>query len=599
MPQIGEARVKALVARAKTDYKMKSLLQDQFDAALAEARGRWVEFMHGCGTLDFLYTSLEHLLKAECDLSDQKADHVAALLDHLKRMREIERVNNERFRKPLWPWPLLIQEVLAPRFYRLQGEIRLEHARRDLAKQKTTTVPAAPVDRAAEDARRDVDKALADLLTNTANIGMPQTGEARIKALVAQAKADDKMKALFKDQSEKPGHPRFSLPTAVIDPPRQLSRRGRIREATHKMRALYDMRVLKHHWVTWSTSGVIVLFSLAVILHRSNAAEPNSAASRRGSLSETGSFYVTSGAPIHGLQFSPDGTRLACGDAEGTVWIYDLSNGHPHAMSKLNNPGDGAISSLTYTADGRWLLCVYTSEHIVIYDASRQKKADQIHCPGFVMAATLSPDAGQIAVGYTQAGLFQMDIAQVSVDGKVYNQRRLSTFEDWIQYMQYSPDSKLLAVDTNLARGPEIIRIWRMGPGVPEELQSIGRFNKAHARSMRFAAHKPSLAIGGYYSDARFGVEIWNVKSRQRVSQFLLPGTAFHRPFVAISPNLKLSATFHERQRVVSLWDLDADCRRTTIDVREGLVVLAFCQNSEQMAVGGEHGFVAVYRMRD
>jgi hypothetical protein len=202
MPQIGEAHQRVLVARIKADDNMKSLLQDHFNAVLGEARARWMEFMHGRGTLDFLYTSLEHLLLAECDLSDQKADHVAALVDHLKRMREIEKVQEHRFIKPLWPWPLPIQDVLGPRFYRLQAEIRLEHARRDLAKPspEATPVPLAPVDRAAADAHRNVEKELADLLTNTANIEMPGIGEARVKALLARYTADDKMKALLKDQ---------------------------------------------------------------------------------------------------------------------------------------------------------------------------------------------------------------------------------------------------------------------------------------------------------------------------------------------------------------------------------------------------------------
>jgi hypothetical protein len=204
MPEISEARVKALLAQAKVDDKMKALLKAQFDAALGKALGRWVEFMNGRGTLNFLLASLEQPLEAETDLCDQKADHVAALGHHLNRVRKIEKVSEQRFRQGQWT----IQDVLECRFYRLQAEIRLERARHDLAKQSsaqeplTTAVPAAPVDRAGGDARRDVDldKALADLLTNAANIGMPEISEARVKAPLAQAKVDDKMKALLKAQ---------------------------------------------------------------------------------------------------------------------------------------------------------------------------------------------------------------------------------------------------------------------------------------------------------------------------------------------------------------------------------------------------------------
>jgi RNA polymerase sigma factor (sigma-70 family) len=131
MPAAGEKNINALVAKLKANDKTKSLLKAQYEAALGVARARWKEFMLGRGTLSFLLSSSERLLEAERALSDQKADHVTALENQWKRMREVEKVNDERFRYGR----ISVSEALDSRFYRLQAEIRLERAKADLGKE--------------------------------------------------------------------------------------------------------------------------------------------------------------------------------------------------------------------------------------------------------------------------------------------------------------------------------------------------------------------------------------------------------------------------------------------------------------------------------
>jgi hypothetical protein len=131
MPEIGEARAKVLLGRVKAGDPMRTLLKAQYEAALGETRGRWLEFMAGRGLLYFLLGSSERLLQAELDLSDLKADHVAAIEHHFQRMREIERVNNERFQANR----ISMKDVAQSRFCRVHAEIRLERARRDLARE--------------------------------------------------------------------------------------------------------------------------------------------------------------------------------------------------------------------------------------------------------------------------------------------------------------------------------------------------------------------------------------------------------------------------------------------------------------------------------
>jgi RNA polymerase sigma factor (sigma-70 family) len=130
LPDISPDRVKTVLADAKTNDRIKTLLKAQFEAAAGDAHARWREFMAGRGTLAFLLSSSERLLAAESELSDQQADHVAAVEHHWKRMREVEKMNEQWFNDGR----IAIQDVLVSRFYRLQAEIRLERARSDLKK---------------------------------------------------------------------------------------------------------------------------------------------------------------------------------------------------------------------------------------------------------------------------------------------------------------------------------------------------------------------------------------------------------------------------------------------------------------------------------
>jgi outer membrane protein TolC len=122
---LDEARVKDLIDAAKVSDKLKELLKDQHEAALTEARARWEELLAGRGTLDIFIGASRRLLEAERDLSDKKADQVAALENHWRRMKVLVEVNQERFDAGRVP----IADLSQTKFYRIQAEIALERAK--------------------------------------------------------------------------------------------------------------------------------------------------------------------------------------------------------------------------------------------------------------------------------------------------------------------------------------------------------------------------------------------------------------------------------------------------------------------------------------
>jgi RNA polymerase sigma factor (sigma-70 family) len=122
MPDISEATMKTLLDSRRIPVKTKDLLRTQFETAAGVAHARWREFQAGRGTLIFLFDSLRHLTDAERDLSDRKADHIAALERQLSRLREVEKWNQEYFEGGR----SAIQDLWESRYRRVQTELELE-----------------------------------------------------------------------------------------------------------------------------------------------------------------------------------------------------------------------------------------------------------------------------------------------------------------------------------------------------------------------------------------------------------------------------------------------------------------------------------------
>ncbi|HOX32302.1 MAG TPA: hypothetical protein PLB91_08220 [Spirochaetales bacterium] len=60
------------------------------------------------------------------------------------------------------------------------------------------------------------------------------------------------------------------------------------------------------------------------------------------------------GAPIRKLALSPDGSRLAAGDADGMVWVFDAASLKRLAKLKASSKKN-AVSALAYSLDGSYL----------------------------------------------------------------------------------------------------------------------------------------------------------------------------------------------------------------------------------------------------
>jgi RNA polymerase sigma factor (sigma-70 family) len=122
---LSEEQINSRLSASKESEKIKALLRQRYDAARTQAESRLQEFNAGKGTLDFLIESLSQLCDAERELSDKKADQIAAMEKQVQVLTEVEKVNQARFDARRIP----LMDMAQARFNRLDAEIRLERAK--------------------------------------------------------------------------------------------------------------------------------------------------------------------------------------------------------------------------------------------------------------------------------------------------------------------------------------------------------------------------------------------------------------------------------------------------------------------------------------
>jgi RNA polymerase sigma factor (sigma-70 family) len=124
-PGLNYKRAKAALEKSRQPENLKPIVRSLFEEANVELDARWKQFHAGQGTLDILCGSSLRLLEAEKQLSKDKADHLLALEHHLKRMQEIEKLNQERFDAGR----IAIGDLAQSRYFRIQAELWFEQAR--------------------------------------------------------------------------------------------------------------------------------------------------------------------------------------------------------------------------------------------------------------------------------------------------------------------------------------------------------------------------------------------------------------------------------------------------------------------------------------
>jgi hypothetical protein len=111
--------------------KLAKLRKAKVEAARRTYEVTWKNYRDGLAPpVELPYRWSCRWLKAERELSQEKAEQVAACKAHLERMREMERIERELRRSKLNP----VNEVTAAEYYRIEAEVWLTEAQEAAAK---------------------------------------------------------------------------------------------------------------------------------------------------------------------------------------------------------------------------------------------------------------------------------------------------------------------------------------------------------------------------------------------------------------------------------------------------------------------------------
>jgi WD40 repeat protein len=184
---------------------------------------------------------------------------------------------------------------------------------------------------------------------------------------------------------------------------------------------------------------------------------------------------------VWSVAVSPDGTKIASGNADGSVKIWSVSG---PLLRNLKSHND-VVTAVAYAPDGRTIVSGSKDGTIRITDTNTgQELARLTDHPGQLSSLALSPDGKWIAAG----GSGNTVVIWSAPTGGVAHV--LMTSLNPVQSVAFSRDGRRLAVGGNDAR----IEIWDANSG--EVLRHVTG-SSHNVRALAFSADGKRLASGG------------------------------------------------------------------------------------------------------
>ncbi len=255
---------------------------------------------------------------------------------------------------------------------------------------------------------------------------------------------------------------------------------------------------------------------------------------------EKGRIYPKGGWVAH-LAFSPDGSQLAVGGADGVVTLWDPVE---RTLRRRLKGHTAAITNLMFSANGNTLASGSQDGTARLWDLGEAEQGRKLDVDAPSSGLAYSPDGKWLAISGAPAKL---------VDART--ERIIQEF-DSAGRVAFSADSTLLATATGTR-----LKIWDVASG--RLLHTLeGRCPATQpadktAEALAFSPNGKLLAVGFgrssmFLADYEQAVQIWNVQSGQEVCSLPHGNTV---PSLAFFPDGKILATASHDNKL-RLWDV-------------------------------------------
>ncbi|WP_169807723.1 NB-ARC domain-containing protein [Herbidospora mongoliensis] len=289
----------------------------------------------------------------------------------------------------------------------------------------------------------------------------------------------------------------------------------------------------------------------------------------------TATAGVTAGehiGAVFGVSAAPDGTWLASGSDDGTVRLWDVTDGRQVALLEGH---DQAVTSVAVARDGTWLASASRDRTVRLWQVGGDRE------PLVLNGHTRSVNAIAIAPNGTWLVSAADDVHVRMWDaGRGTELRRMTGYNGWVQAVAVAPDGDWLASAYMQGQG---VRLWNTDGTLKGNV--LGQHTGV-VTAIAIAQDGSCLAAA-FLQD--HSVQFWNADG---VIRRPLTGHSDRIQAVAISPDGAWLATASE-DRTIRLWTMGEDAHCVAV-VRCGGAMYDISWGSSRMLVaGGARGLYA------
>ena len=280
-------------------------------------------------------------------------------------------------------------------------------------------------------------------------------------------------------------------------------------------------------------------------------------------------------SPVTSVAFSPDGTKLASGEINGPVKLWEVSTGRN--INTFHGPR-GLYRSVAFSADGARLASSIAGGYgtVEFWDVTTGKNINTIagHLDG-VNSIAFSPDGAKLAAGVSGSGvkLWEIETGQ-----------QVATFSEKVISVAFSPDGMTLASTHPGTLGG--IKLWDIETG-----RNIVTLQGSRERvwSVVFSPDGARLASG---SDDK-NVRLWDVETGENTATLRGHGNGVWS--VAFSPDGARLAS-GSKDKTVKLWDVETGKNMATLEGHTDEVrSVAFSPDGARLASGSKDKTVKLW----